>query len=141
MSFILDAMLRYPESYNRGAPDLMFWRIDQSIHCYNHNLNIITTQKQNQQEDLTNIVPSNDNNSISLNRSISNTNCFEEDPFTNDTVFAVEVKSVNDVLSIWQILWLELLLKAGIPTEVLRVWNENQEYVEKIHKVSENKND
>lgn len=43
------------------------------------------------------------------------------DPWELDSVFAVEVKSPNDHLSRWQALWLELLAKAGVPIEILRV--------------------
>ena len=42
-------------------------------------------------------------------------------PRLGHTVIAIEVKSENDKLSRWQILWLELLCRAGIATEVLKV--------------------
>ena len=37
-----------------------------------------------------------------------------------DTILVVEVKSNNDTLSKWQILWMELLSEANIPIEICK---------------------
>lgn len=104
-------MLKYPVTYSRGAPDLMFWRI--------HQLGVSRKDSLSQ---------TNEQNEIILTHSLKIQNQNEsvkildrEEPYDYDDVFAVEVKSVNDVLSNWQYLWLQLLKYAGIPVEVLKV--------------------
>ena len=109
-------MLTNPESYMRGMPDLLFWKARKII---NH----LPVKKKTQDV----------NTFDTSNCSISSDPFLSQDikdegfmrvktgPWTQDKVFAVEVKSSNDHLSAWQWLWCNLLDEACIPHEVCKI--------------------
>lgn len=91
LAIIFHQILKFPESYCRGAPDLVFWKLPQKNHDGTIRNHDIAERRE------------------------------RDEPFMNYSIFAVEVKSANDVLSVWQVLWLELLQTANIPVEILKV--------------------
>lgn len=101
-------MLELPTLYFRGAPDLMIWKIvvddgeDFILDCKDRD-------------------PKHATDNTSAERSINACGGRTDLRPNNDDVLAVEVKSENDRLSRWQILWIELLVRANIPVEVLKV--------------------
>ena len=91
LSVIFEAMLRYPESYNRGAPDLMFWRLDETKRK-------LGARDQPDLNVNVNHPPSHSFIAQAQKKTIDHsTRAFgKEDPFQYSSVFAVEVKSIND---------------------------------------------
>ena len=110
---VLEQMLRHPDLYFRGMPDLLFWKI-----CINKDA-IKEIEIDNQLNRKCNEF----NRSVGLNspRDIDINLQPISDFLVCDRVTAVEVKSENDKLSKWQVLWIELLVKARIPVEVMKV--------------------
>jgi hypothetical protein len=103
LSIIFETMLRNPETYFRGAPDLLFWKISVGA-----DMHLPTSFTRPFNGECTNTRSHHDASSmIEFPRSKS--------------AFAVEVKSANDKLSAWQTLWVELLVKAKIHVEVFKV--------------------
>jgi hypothetical protein len=100
---VMEAILRSPHVYYRGFPDLSFWKID--------NNNINSTVKIEVDDEI--MMHTNDN--------YQPKHCCTNRPWINDTFFAVEVKSKNDKLSKYQESIHEMLNKAGIHIEVLKV--------------------
>ena len=99
-------MLKYPESYMRGMPDLLFWK------------DVTDEEKEKS-------ITSRHTPSYPTENTYTSYNSNEDSLYyiRDHTVFAVEVKSANDVLSKWQSLWLELLRKAGVIVEILKIEN------------------
>ena len=114
LSIIFETMLKYPETYFRGMPDLVCWRMDcSSLVQLGIPDTAATAPAAAPAATTTTDVPDNDNNQ-------GDDDVFELKP-SNANVFAVEVKSANDSLSPWQMLWLELLVKARIPVEIFKL--------------------
>jgi hypothetical protein len=107
LSTIFEVMLRNPETYFRGAPDLLFWKV--CTRSFIPNLSSMLLQRRAVEAD-TELT------------TFPKMNLFP-DPgkASNASAFAVEVKSANDKLSPWQTLWVELLVKARIRVEVFKV--------------------
>lgn len=109
LSVLCETLLRYPETYGRGGPDLLFWCVNRDelqewqMHYEKYGLS----------RELPNPMKNVDAKFCKNNDSLRT--------LFSENLFAVEVKSKNDSLSVWQMLWLELLTKSGISAEVLRV--------------------
>ena len=108
---VMEAILRSPHVYYRGFPDLSFWKID--------NNNINSTVKIEVDDEI--MMHTNDNYQPKHCCTKPNDNYQPNPPWINDTFFAVEVKSKNDKLSKYQEAIHEMLNKAGIHIEVLKV--------------------
>jgi VRR-NUC domain len=116
---VMDAMLRNPQTYFRGSPDLVFWRIpnDQPAEEQAEGMMIasgsaskpVGSTRKRKSDGI--ILTASD----LAGRSSDQLSCKTE------TLFAVEVKSKHDKLSIWQEAWVDLLVMAHIPVEILKV--------------------
>ena len=127
LSIICQRMLEEFECYYRGMPDLIFWKIDKTIFtadniCNRMENNSNSNNNGNYNNSSGSIASNNNNNnnkSLS-NGTASNNNKEPSVPVMKDTILVVEVKSNNDTLSKWQILWMELLSEANIPIEICK---------------------
>ena len=125
LSKVLKSMIAQPETYSRGAPDLLFWKsrvtVSEGGRIYPKSV------RSERSGDLSPCCCQDTECSPGHDSWLSDTMCelgptrSKTGPWSYDSVFSVEVKSPKDSLSSWQMLWLQLLSDAGVPSEVCRV--------------------
>ena len=84
LAVVFETMLRHPECYNRGAPDLLFWRVDPVLSNSAAPVDVAASKQKMSHE------------SKDASRAESLNALTQANPFHYSTAFAVEVKSVND---------------------------------------------
>ncbi len=116
VSKILEEMSRAPDTYFRGMPDLCFWK------KYAPSVG----EDEGEEVDLPFVESASgrDTNLPWVVQPDGNTEKHDHENFPlprNPNVFLVEVKSVNDRISRFQLCWVELLQSCGVLVEVAKV--------------------